>query len=232
MRHCSCGVSALAVSDDLQHWEKLPANPTSLPDPTYYEIVSTGQRRVTHWRDPFLFDAGEEVIQYVCAWSVQGAETSHALSASARSTDMVSWEGLPPPEHDCMTEEMEVPKLYEIDIRYYLVFCTHDYWLDPAFVSRFPGHTFRSTDYSMVGDSPLGPFRMHGTGQIMPQDPSHWFYASQLVQLAGTWFLLGTFRTDAGSGITDPLPVADDEAGLRVTAVTTVGRPGPASKGV
>ena len=70
------------------------------------------------------------------------------------------------------------------------------------------------------------------SGQIMPQDPGHWFYTSQLVQLAGTWFLLGTFRTDAGSGITNPLPVVAEGTGLHVTAVATTGRPGPASKGV
>ena len=44
----------MAVSDDLVRWEKLPGNPTSEADPAHYEQVSTGQRTLTHWRDPFL----------------------------------------------------------------------------------------------------------------------------------------------------------------------------------
>ena len=62
----------------------------------------------------------------------------------------------------------------------------------------FPGHTFRSTDYSMVGDSPLGPFRIHGTGEIMPTAPPSSRYASQLVHFEGEWFLLSTVREDSG----------------------------------
>ena len=57
----------MVVSDDLLLWEKLPENPTSEGDPVHYELVSTGDRTLTHWRDPFLLDTGEEVIQYVCA---------------------------------------------------------------------------------------------------------------------------------------------------------------------
>ena len=69
----------------------------------------------------------------------------------------------------------------------------------------------------MVGDSPLGPFRLHGTGEIMPEAPSYWFYASQLVPYEGEWFLLGTIRDDAGrTSISDPMPVVADETGVHV----------------
>ncbi len=42
----------------------------------------------------------------------------------AESRDMRRWTILPPLEHDRMPEEMEVPQVYGIGGRYYLVFCT------------------------------------------------------------------------------------------------------------
>ena len=205
----------MAVSDDLVRWEKLPENPTSEADPAHYELVSTGQRTLTHWRDPFLLDTGDEVVQYVCARRTRGDTTTRGTIGLARSTDMRSWEALPPLEHEPIAEEMEVPQVYAIDGRHYLVFCTKDFWLSPSYKSRFPGHAFRSTDYSMVGDSPLGPFRLHGTGEIMAEaSPSSW-YASQLVCYEGEWFLLSTVTDDVDrTSISDPLPVTVDETGL------------------
>jgi beta-fructofuranosidase len=206
----------MAVSDDLEHWEKLLENPTGGADAAYYEIVSTGQRTLTHWRDPFMLDTGEEVIQYVCARQTEGDETIRGTIGLARSKDMSRWEAMPPPEHDRMTEEMEVPQVYLIDDRYYLVFCTHEHLLAPAFKARFPGHTFRSTNYAMVGDSPLGPFHIRGTGEIMLEALPYGFYAGQLVLFRGTWFLLGTIRDDAYTAISAPLPVVADDTGIHV----------------
>ena len=149
------------------------------------------------------------------AWD--GKSLATGSIGMAQSTDMIHWETLPPPEHDRMTEEMEVPQVYLIDGRYYLVFCTHDFWLAPSFRNRFPGHPFRSADYAMVGDTPLGPFRIHGTGEIIPKTPLGRFYASQLVALLGEWFLLGTEGIDAESGISNPLKIVADETGIHVS---------------
>ncbi len=179
----------VAVSDDLLLWEKLPENPTSEADPAHYELVSTGDRTLTHWRDPFLLDTGEEVIQYVCARGTEGDITLRGTVGLARSTDMRSWEALPPSEHDPIAEEMEAPQVLEIGGRCYLVFCTKVQWLSPSYRSRFPGRTFRNTDYSMVGETPLGPFRLHGTGEIMSAAPPYSWYAGQLVRCEGEWFL-------------------------------------------
>ena len=92
---------------------------------------------------------------------------------------------------------MEAPQIHEIGGRCYLVFCTKEQWLSPSYKSRFPVHTFRDTNYSMVGESPLGPFRLHGTGEIMSTGPPSSWYASQIVRCAGEWFLLSTVTDDA-----------------------------------
>ena len=68
----------------------------------------------------------------------------------------------------------------------------------------------------MVGDSPLGPFRIHGTGEVFPAAPAPWCYASQLVNFQGEWFLLATLRDARGSMISDPYPIVADETGIHV----------------
>ena len=57
--------AGMAVSDDLTTWTKLPENPVTEAVAPYYERMGTGQRKMHHWRDPFLFDDGEVVYQLV-----------------------------------------------------------------------------------------------------------------------------------------------------------------------
>ena len=218
----------MACSTDLYRWTRLPQNPVSEACASHYELMATGKRVKVHWRDPFLLRADAslrtdaDVLQLVTARRNDGPVTSRGTVAVARTQDMRHWEVLPPLQHDRIAEEMEVPQVYRIDGRYYLLFCTcsgHERipdLLDPAFKSRFPGHRFRCADYSMVGDSPLGPFRIHGTGEVFPAAPAPWCYASQLVNFQGEWFLLATLRDARGSMISDPYPIVADDTGIHV----------------
>ena len=165
-------------------------------------------------------DTGDEVLQYVCTRRTYGDVTQRGTMGLARSSDMRNWVTLPPLEHDPIAEEMEVPQVYAIGERYYLVFCTRARWLSPSYKARFPGHTFRDTDYSMVGDSTLGPFRLHGTGEVLATTPPSSWYASQLVCLGGEWFLLSTVTDDAGrTSVSHPVPVVADDTGIHADIV-------------
>ena len=206
--------SGLAVSDDLVNWEKLPLNPVTQAGPPYYEGMSTGQRKMAHWRDPFLLDDGDMVYQFVCARRNDGDTALRGTVASARSRDMRSWEVLPPLEHDRVSDEMEVPQVYQIDGRWYLVFCTLGRFLSDDLRQRFQGKCPERSNFSMVGDSAFGPFHIHGTGQIAPHPPDDHFYAGQLVNFKGTWSLLVTITDDEGTRISDPAPVYADETGV------------------
>ena len=86
--------------------------------------------------------------------------------------------------------------------------------LTPEFARRFRGEVPERTNFSMVGDSPFGPFHIHGTGQIVSHPPDAYFYAAQLVQLHGRWYLLATIHDAVSERISDPVPVRADEAGI------------------
>jgi len=204
----------MAVSDDLMTWTKLPENPVSEAKPPNYEKMSTGQRPMIHWRDPFLLDQGHEVYQFICARGGTGDSGRRGVVAVASSTDMRTWEVLPPLPHDRIADEMEVPQLYNVEGRWYLVFVTLGRFLTPEFAARFGDELPLRTNFSMVADSPLGPFHIHGTGQIVKHLPNQIFYAAQLVQFKGEWYLLATEKDEKGSRISDPVPVYADATGI------------------
>ena len=206
--------AGMALSDDLVTWHKLPEGPLTQAGPPHYEQMSTGQRKMVHWRDPFLFAGDDAVYQLVCARRSEGELATRGTVGLARSVDMRFWEILPPLEHDRIAEEMEVPQVYQIERRWYLVFCTLGRFLSPEFARRFRGEVPERTNFSMVGDSPFGPFHIHGTGQIVSHPPDAYFYAAQLVQLHGRWYLLATIHDAVSERISDPVPVRADEAGI------------------
>ena len=215
--------AGMAVSDDVTTWTKLPENPVTEAVSPHYERMGTGQRRMSHWRDPFLFDNCEVVYQLVCARRDEGPTGERGTVALARSTDMRNWEVRPPLEHDRVSDEMEVPQLYNIDGRWFLVFCTLGRFLTPEHAERFGSRLPERSNFSMVSDSPFGPFRVHGTGQIVEHDPDAVFYAAQLVELKGRWYLLATAKDKQGERISDPVPVWADETGIH--AITSSSDP-------
>ena len=138
----------MAFSADLHHWEKIDRNPVTEAAPPHYELLSSGKRVMVHWRDPFLLADGERVLQLVCARRTDGDPTSRGTVGVAETRDMRRWTLLPPLEHDRTTEEMEVPQVYRIGGRCYLVFCTIagdsrvPDMLSPSFTRRFPAIAF------------------------------------------------------------------------------------------
>ena len=216
----------MAVSDDLHHWTKYEGNPVSEPHERYYERIGSGLRPFMHWRDAFMFHSGDRVYQFITARRHHEDPNRRGTIAVASSTDMSRWEIHPPIEVDPMAEELEVPQVITSGGKHYLSFSTVPRLLLNDFKQQFPGHPFRRADYSMVGPSPFGPFKIHGTGEILPPDSAVKPYASQIVTWNDKIFLLGTVvgrpvregNTTPGNEhqdyICDPIPIVADETGL------------------
>lgn len=203
--------TGMAVSDDLFTWEKIPQNPVTAIDPRWYEEIASGERAQPHWRDPFLFEHDGWVYQMVCASRNDGPPDARAALGLSRSRDMVSWEVLPPPDTDRVAQEFECPQVYEANGLWYLVFSSGPRWFGKAYLENIGGPQPYFMSYSMVGPSPLGPFRMHGTGQILPTTDQRQPYACQLVRHHGRTHLLGTQPW----GLCDPITVDFTPEGVK-----------------
>jgi beta-fructofuranosidase len=206
--------AGMAVSDDLINWSKLAENPQTMAGPPYYEGVSGAQRKMAHWRDPFMIDTGAKVYQLICARRNTGDVTSRGTVALTCSDDMRTWEVLAPIEHDLVAEEIEVPQIYQIQGRWYLVFCTLGRFLSPEFAKRYEGRVPERSNFAMVSDARFGPYRIHGTGQIARHGLDEYFYAGQLVCFKARWYLLVTIHDEGPDRISDPIRIDADESGL------------------
>lgn len=208
---------ALAVSDDLFRWEKLANNPVTSIDPAYYDDTPhRPPRDWLHWRDPFLFEHGGAVYHFVCANKNSGSIDERGALGLAKTSDMLTWQVLPPPEVDPVCTELECPQVIRAGNRFYLIFSAAPQFFSKAFQERYRGQLRELSSYAMVADSRFGPFHNYGSGQIFPPDYPLVPYANQLVFWQGQPYLLGTVWNEQQDFITNPLPVEFTATGVKL----------------
>jgi len=181
----------LAVSDDLVRWENVEYNPITRIDPLYYERWGSDGKHGVHWCNPFLFHYDGWVYHYVCACRRGSPPDRRGTLGLARTDDMVTWEVLPPPILEPILQCMDVPQLYHMNGLFYLVFFAHAHDFISDFAAKH-GSELKSTMYSMVSPTPFGPFRMVGSGRILPLTSQLQEVAAQLVCWQGQHYLLAS----------------------------------------
>lgn len=207
----------IACSDDLYSWKRAFDGPVTGVDTRYYEEQGSGSRKMRHWRDPFLFEHDGWIYQYVCASLNHGPADERGTLGVARTHDMAHWEILPPPDIEPVVQELECPQLHKVNGKYYLIFSTATEMFSGAFQAKHSPKELGWSTYSMVAPSPKGPFRIIGTGRILPVSYPVQPYASQLVFWNDKPYLLGTAQLPDGDHvICDPIPLAFTDQGVRL----------------
>ena len=160
---------ALAVSDDLWHWEKLSSDGSHVftPDPSWSGWQEQG---VMECKGPSIFSHEDRYLMYYSSESKWG----DSCIALATSEDMVHWEDEGPFISTQRVENpvqgpsgFEVPRVVEHDDKYYL------------FVMSFWGLQYA------VGDDPFhfGPWRVLGPWHasfIFSDDRDRWYITHAL----------------------------------------------------
>jgi len=123
----------VSISDDLLTWEKYPGNPVSVPDPRWYESdpVTCAVGNVA-WRDPCIFPDGDGFLALLCARGKSGPAGGRGTVATLRSADLLRWETGPPLDVPAEFAMLEVPDLFSLDGRWFLLHST-----TPRFGTRF-----------------------------------------------------------------------------------------------
>ena len=204
----------LAVSDDLYTWTKYERNPVNERDPRYYERLGPVHKAYSQWRDPFLFHAGDRVYQYVCARGKSPDHNRRGTVGLASSRDMRTWQAEPPLHVDPIATELEVPQVYRIGGRYYLLFCTSTDRLLPAFKRGFPAAVFATPTSLWSRIRRWGRSACTAPARVLPTDAPVQPYASRLVRWEEQWVLLGTANVGGTRFICDPIAVAATDTGV------------------
>jgi beta-fructofuranosidase len=223
----------LAVSDDLTHWRKHPANPVLEADARWYELLDPARWRDESWRDPWVFrdprDGGFHAL--ITARSRTGPADGAGVVGHARSRDFVSWEVLPPVTTPGEFAQVEAPQLVRVNGRYQvLVSClAEDHSSERRERLGLPGCT---GTFAFAGDDLLGPYDSPEGPLAGPDGPLGTLYAGKLVETSlGSWCFMA-FRGDGDRNflgeLIDPLPVSEDADGRMVVDYQTT--PVPAAE--
>ena len=102
-----------AVSDDLQHWEKLPG---CFFSPEGYEDHD--------WRDPFVFYEESDGLYHMAlaARRSEGPKTRRGVTAHLISSDLYNWEVIEPFWEPNSYYTHECPDMFKIGPWYYMIF--------------------------------------------------------------------------------------------------------------
>lgn len=129
--------TGLAVSDDLVHWEKSPANPVASADPRWYESEPATWGSVS-WRDPKPLRAEGRWLATVAARENAGPLMRRGCVGLISSDDGERWDALPPLFAPRRFWDLECPQAFPVGDRWHLTAAIMEdrrqrYWTAPAF---------------------------------------------------------------------------------------------------
>jgi beta-fructofuranosidase len=213
----------LAVSENLIHWSKHPANPVLEADGRWYELLDRTRWRDQSWRDPHVFvdPIHRDLRVLITARSTEGAADGAGVLAHARSTDLVGWEVLPPLTPTGEFAQVECPQLTLIEDRYLiLVSCLGE---DQSTIrtrrlgTRGVTGTYVLSAPTLEGPYSVSPLPIADSNGLGP------LYAGKLVEVHPPGWAFMAFRgagdRDFVGALTDPLPLEIHDDGRLQLAV-------------
>ena len=209
-----------ATSTDMHSWERVGSGlclDMEGPNAAHYEA----EMQVGFWpdramRDPFVMKdpGGDGYLMYFTA-RAPGIEEANAGGAIgfATSPDLYEWT-LQPPVFVGGYGQLEVPQPFEIDGRWYCLFCTADiHWSEDRKTKA--GVPPVTGNHYLVGDGPRGPWRV--APGFLDGDLPCYRYAARVLMTETGPVLMG-FRDGGkeafGGYVMDPVPVKVDAEGL------------------
>jgi len=157
--------NALAVSDDLIHWEKHPDNPVIEADPQWYEAELASDAHMLSWRDPKMVKIGDAFYATIAGRVKEGPFLRRGSAALASSKDLVHWKVEPPLHAPRLFYDLECPQLFQIGRYFYLA------------ASHMEDHSQRY----WVAEDLRGPYRALGDNRLVP----HGHYAGRVIEWKG-----------------------------------------------
>lgn len=170
----------LAISKDLVHWERHPANPLVEVDTRWYEPQNPMRWEGQAWRDPYVIYSPDDDMYYMflSARVNTGPHDGRGVIGLARSNDLIAWEVLPPVNMPGDYAEMETPQIVHLNGRYYLLFCTAKHAASRLAASGT--NNWYGTHY-LVADKLTGPYYPL-TDEPLVADVTGTYYAGKLIR--------------------------------------------------
>lgn len=207
-----------ATSTDGHNWTRVGNGLALDISGPHYEEYTPGHWHDRAFRDPWVMKnpKGDGWVMYMVARR-PGSEEPNAggTVGFATSPDLYTWTLQPPVYSGGMFGQMEVPQVFEVNGKWYMLFCTDgSHWSD-AYKAFNPEKPVRGTHYLMA-DDPFGPWDVAPGPFFDGAQGSR--YAGKIVETDNGLVFMG-FLHDAADGsfigqVSDPIPVRVDADGL------------------
>ncbi len=190
-----------AVSEDLDHWQRVPALGLHEADPRHYRRRATSSWLEEAWRDPFVL-CEEAGLWHAYVTARAGTGAGLGVVGHATSPDLDHWTAGPPLSAPTgRFEWLEVISLVCVEDRWVLIFsCLSD---------QMPGAGSGSGGVWSVRVA--GPGTQVDVGAAVRLTTEDLYVGKVVRDRAGTWQLLAfRNRDEAGrfvGGVIDPIPV-------------------------
>lgn len=201
-----------ARSKDLERWYKQPGCDTPRHDAYWYEELDLASWHDQSWRDPWLVhDAADGLWHMFITCRVKGgAPDGRGAIGHAISPDLIRWTTVAPVLAPGDYGEMEVPQVFRLDRRWYLL-CSVSARFHSARNRNRPGPRPRTGAIYYVSDSLEGPWRtfddpfLHGDAQGS-------LYGGRMIEIPGAGPHYVAFRNMGHDGqfvgeLGAPLPI-------------------------
>ncbi len=218
-----------ATSTDLRSWQRVGDGfclDLAGPNAARYEA----SHMIGHWhdramRDPWVMrdPAGSGWLMYFTA-RVPGVAEPNAGGAIgfATSPDLMTWT-LQPPVFAGGFGQLEVPQVFEIDGKWYCLFCTSGRHWSEGYRQANPQRPVTGTHY-LIADDPHGPWTIAPGPFLDGAEPCR-RYAARIVNTADGLRILGFAdggKAQFGGYVMDPEPVVVGADGLLTVVPTSL----------
>ncbi|MGX9856389.1 levansucrase [Limimaricola variabilis] len=212
-----------ATSTDMHSWERVGSGlclDLKGPNAEHYEA----EMQVGFWpdramRDPFVMKdpEGDGYLMYFTARAPGIAEANAGGAIGfATSPDLYEWT-LQPPVFVGDYGQLEVPQAFEIDGRWYCLFCTADIHWSEARKAKAGVPPVTGNHY-LTADDPRGPWTV-APGFLDGDLPCR-RYAARVLETENGWVIMGFSdggKENFGGYVMDPVPLeVDGDGQLRI----------------
>ena len=170
----------VAVSKDLKKWKD---KGIAINNEMTKEVYSPKGVGKFCWRDPYVFKVDADYYCLLAARDVKKKFEKSGCIALLKSKDLKNWETLGPLFSPGKYDEIEVPSLYELDGRWFLLFgvCKDEIY---------------NMKYA-IGESALGPFKEMDGNDLLPTN----CYIGKIVDFEGQKLLFHWVRSREGGRV-------------------------------
>ena len=184
----------------------------------YLEFTENGFWKDQAMRDPWVMKHPKEnkyIMAYTARASIDDDPYQCGVIGMAESINLYDWKSSKP-LFGGLFSQLEVPQIFQVNNKWYCLFCNHpEDWSD-EFKKNYNGPIRRGTHY-LISDNFDGPWEI-APGSFLTSEAEVELYAGRILQIENNYFFMAFLHDDKDGNfigeISDPIPLSFNSDGI------------------